>query len=504
MNAGKAEYRASQQKKNGVLRDELTGIPETDLPFKLEVDHVQAAATATYNSRYITSPEGIKALKEFFNSEVNFQMLGKSANASKGDVRVFSNGKKTLSETKFLEEKSKLIEKYKAKYKDRGFSLDEAKAQAKAEVEKEFAAYTDITYKATAEELADAVCDRWIHSGEKAKENLTKQGVLSEDGASVLPQVRHLLVKHLRKSMNCESLVNKKYGYENIAKDAGTKTVYSMPKIIAGQVIYYVLPPLIFETQNILRVKQGITVNQFLAELKKSGKRVVNYVSRKLKDILGNIAENTLHKFVKNFFDIIIATVKETVKRLMRVVKQLVLSLVNCVKILTDSKSTPAEKADAVTKTLSVSITTVVLEILFEYLEKQFNLPDILMEPLQVIVTILATNLIMLILQEADLFDVKYGLLTANIDQIFEEEHGNYVCQSDWLLNEGAEDMAQQMESIKGQIVQIKESIGEIDLYNDDVSVELEKLNKIYDMGIDFQQEWTDFCSGAVISTGVV
>ena len=174
-----------------------------------------------------------------------------------------------------------------------------------------------------------------------------------------------------------------------------------------------------------------MTLDLFLREIKKSGSRIVRYVVNKLGDIFKNIAGNTFNKFLKTFFDIIIETVKETVRRILKIIKQLVLSLVNCIRIIANKNATSAQKADSVSKLMSATVSTVVLEVLFEWMEKQFGLPDILMEPLQIIVTILVTNIIMLILQKADLFDVQYGLLVSNIQTIFEQENQIYLEESE-------------------------------------------------------------------------
>lgn len=85
---------------------------------------------------------------------------------------------------------------------------------------------------------------------------------------------------------------------------------------------------------------------------------------------------------LKSFFDIIIEMVKETVKRVLKIVKQLVLSLTNCVRIIVDKKATSAQKADSVSKLMSATVSTVVIEVLFECIEKQFKLSHTLMEPI--------------------------------------------------------------------------------------------------------------------------
>ena len=71
---GKREYRNAQREKTPILHDELSGVDETQ--YRLEVDHIQAAAAASYNERYLRQDK-ISELKEFYNSADNFQMLEK-------------------------------------------------------------------------------------------------------------------------------------------------------------------------------------------------------------------------------------------------------------------------------------------------------------------------------------------------------------------------------------------------------------------------------------------
>ena len=135
------------------------------------------------------------------------------------------------------------------------------------------------------------------------------------------------------------------------------------------------------------------------------------------------------------------------------------MSLVSCVRTIADKNMSAAQKADAVTKTLAVVISGIVLELLFEYMEKQFGLPDFLMEPLQIVVTILSTNAIMLILQKLDLFNVQYGFLIANMERVFNETNEQFITASDELIATVEEEMKQQMQKLNDQIHDITETI---------------------------------------------
>ena len=252
------------------------------------------------------------------------------------------------------------------------------------------------------------------------------------------------------------------------------------------------MPPMIFETQTILKQKD-ITLDTFFKELKKAGNRVTKYVQSKMKEIFKNIAGNTFHKFIKSFFDCIIEIVKATAKRIVKVIKDVTLSLINCVKVLAQKESSASQKADSITKILAATVTTVVMEILFEYLETQFHLPDFLMEPLQIIVTILSTNIIMLMLSKLDLFNTKYGFLVSNIENIFEEENERLLSSRNELLQEGRQVFDEQIQEIESEIANIKNSIIELNMYKDEALPYLDKINEVFDMGIDFEEEWMSY-----------
>lgn len=447
----------------------------------LHADHVQARDSAKFDSRYIKE-EHIQDMRDFFYSDQNFWMIHASANTSKGAVRVCNtdNGIVYMSDKEFKN------------------AVNAGKLTAQ----------NDITWKATPEQMADATIQMWekeTPSSQKT-EKLMEEGYLDSTG-HVRPEVREKLIKTFQKSMDAESLFmllpyydedehgNKKLhsrmDYKAIMDDAWEYSRKSAKKMLAGQVIYYVLPPLVFETKAIVR-KKGMTIEQFFVEIKKSGSRVLKYVTSRIGQIFKNLIGNGFNKFLNSFFDILIEAVKATVKKLLKIAKKLVLSLVNCVKTIA-GKGTAAEKADAVTKTLAVTVSTAALEVLFEWAEKQYKLPDTIMEPLQIIVTILSTNLIMLILQKADLFDVQYGLLVSNIEQAFNEEHETYLEQTQRITTYSEEQMSMYFEDLTKQIHEMEVSIESVNLYEDDATQTLNQLNKIYNMGIDFDQEWSEY-----------
>lgn len=493
METGKNKYREIHSEA-GEIKDEISGISKSETN-RIEVDHVQSAAAAMYNSMYINSEEGKEALKVFYNSEPNFQMLEKSANGSKGDVRVFSDDKGNIcSSVELNKMKKEFRSEREKKYKLEGLGKEEIKEKVDIDLEKMIGSkYKDVTYKATAKQQAQAICDRWENANERTKARLIETGKLDENG-KVKPEVRKRLENNLKKSMEEESKIILQYMNKNeLSQVALNNTRQTFTKIITGQIIYYFLPPTLYEIKEIVITKCN-SIDALFDKIKEAGKRIIEYVTSKLKNIVANISENSIRTFARSIFDILISIVKESVKRMIKIAKTLVMSLIHCVRIIVSKESTRIEKADAVTKILASSITGIIIDIIFEYIES-IGIPPILLDSIQVICTVLSTNLVMVALEQADLFNIKYGLLINNIDKEFEKEKEIYIEESTRLADRYKNDMQEYQIKLNAKIKELREKISEMNIYEATADESLDEMNKIYDMGIDFDKEWRAFCA---------
>lgn len=450
MEYGKRRYRESKTDENGKLNDELTGKEGGTKEDKngkksstLQVDHQQAAAAASYNKKYLTQ-KGVQDLKFFFNSKDNFAMIDQTANQSKGDVRVYDkNG-------------------------------------------------NDITHRATPEQLANAVCERWENVKPETKQKLIDKGYLNEDG-KVNKSVKKKLTENLRHSQNVESkVILKNVKYDQVAKDAGKNTAANLYKIVAGQIIYYAAPPLLYEVRCIVKEK-NITIDNALNKIEKAGKRVGKYVYSHLKDILGNIVVNSLKSFVKTFMDILINLVKATVKKMLKMAKTLCLSVVDSVRIIADKNRTPAEKGDAVFSLLGVTVANIAIEALFEYIEAQSGLPEFLLTPFQIITSVICSNLVIIILQKLDLFDVRFGFKVNKIEQLFNNSRNEYIDACNYLLSETSVDSKLIIQEIENDTKSIFEHLNEISVYDYSVRDDLQKISDYFSMGVDFENSWSKY-----------
>lgn len=453
---GKLKYRESKKDENRLLTDELTGQKGEFLEYEkngqkyqksdMHADHIQARAAAKYNSEYITE-KGVEELKEFYNSDDNFQIIHASANTSKGDVRV---------------------------YDENGI---------------------DITYKATPEQMTEATCQMWkkdTKSGNK-KAILKEKGYLDEDGKKVKKEVREKLKKQYEKSMNEESkVILKNIKYHSVGKTAMKNTVASFPKIFAGQIMYYGIPPIVYETKCIIK-NRNTDLDNFFVKLQKAFKRIIAYMQSKLSNMFSNIAHNSLKSFLRIFFDMIIEMLKGTVKKIFKMIKDIVMAFVNSIKILGDKNRTAAEKADAIVNTLGITISSIAVNVIIEYLEIQFPFLKPLSDPLQVIITILTANISMLILQKMDIFNVRYGLMVAKIKEIFEEGRAEYKEQLKLLEDETYTNIDKLLEEAEFELFNVITDISSADINEKDLKEEIDIINKTFNMGINLQEEWNQF-----------
>ena len=228
-------------------------------------------------------------------------------------------------------------------------------------------------------------------------------------------------------------------------------------------------------------------------KLQKAFKRVINYMRSKLKNIMGNIAHNSLKSFLRNFFYILIDLLKATVKRVFKMIKDIVMALVNSIKILGDKNRTAAEKADAIVNTLGITISSIAVNVIIEYLEIQFPFLKPLSDPLQVIITILTANISMLILQKMDIFNIRYGLMVAKIKEIFEEGRAEYREQLKLLEDETYTNIDKILEQTEFEIFNIITDISSADINEKDLKDEIDIINKTFNMGIDLEKEWNQF-----------
>lgn len=438
---GKKDYK-NQKIEDDKLQDE-TGKASVE---KLQVDHKIPLATIHISTKFLKN-SGIEKLKEFYNSPDNFAMLGSTANQCKGDAKV-------------LNEKGE-----------------------------------DITSKATPEQMTEAIIKKLEGNPKTRKEStnekLKNDGILDEDG-KVYPHIKRKIYEQTKAAQNKESIeMLKQTDSLKVAKESAKYTKQNIHKILVGQALYYLTPPLIYEIR--INLNKNNKIESILENLEKSSDRIITYIISKKTEIMLSIGEKSLKKFLKNIFDILISMIRATIKKIMKIIKQVVLISVDAIKIMLDKNRSKAEKMDAILQLVSGLVISVVCEILFEYIEKQFGIPEIFLMPLQMLTTIVCSNFIMITLQEADLFSVRYGYKIENIQKIFKEEQENYDNQFEKILNHIDYSNTYEIDKIKNELLNLKQEISNIDVFNISLKKELDDIIKIFNIDINLNKEWKKF-----------
>ena len=113
--------------------------------------------------------------------------------------------------------------------------------------------------------------------------------------------------------------------------------------------------------------------------------------------------------------------------------------------------------------------------------------------PLQVLTTVVCTNLTMLILQKADLFDVRFGFKMQAIRDLFEESIENYNTDISIAESYASDKIDGLIKQARSDCLQIYSNIMEQNPYEANFRGDLNKINNMFGMGINFDDEWLRF-----------
>ena len=466
---GKYEDNSLIEKRKREYRKEHPN-DEIGMAEKTDVDHSQPLATAKVYSKYLVE-EGKEKIKEFYNSSDNFQMLGKTANQCKNSAIVYLKNEKG----EYIDKEGKVL-----------------KNQSKLE------GRVDITNTATVKQRTEAVIAN-LKGGKnrdpKITEKLKDEGILDENG-EVKPDVKRKIKENLEKSYNKEGkVIFKNTDKVKVAKDAGKETFKQMSKIISGQLIYYLLPPVIYE------IKEGIKNNNdgdgILENLKKSSERIIEYVSSKLDKILSNVFFNGFKKFIKNFFSIIIEIVKGVFKKILKLAKELIIVTIDAIKILFDSSKSFAEKMDAILQLVGGLFVNLAIGILFEYISKQFFIPEWALLSLEMIVRVVLSNFAMLALKKLDIFGVNKKLKTEKIKAIFEEETRAKDLEIEQKLNDININNQELLQELEEELFTLSNKIKESNMFTQRIKDDLKRGFEIFNKNLELNSSFKKFLGEA-------
>lgn len=341
------------------------------------------------------------------------------------------------------------------------------------------------------------VIEAWETAKPEQKEVLRQRGYLDEND-KVPEHIKAKLreIKQSRKNIKVklDKAQLRELDIREVGKEARKKTTAAIPKIAIGQLLYYMLPPVVYETKCIVISSKGKSLDpdSVPTKLEKALKRIVDYTLQHVGTMFANLTHNTAKHFVRTIFDLVIALLKSFIRHFVRIVKTVVLSVLDSVRIITQANSSTAEKADSITNLFVLALTNVLIEIAAEYLEL-YGVPSVVMEAVQVLVSVVASNLVFILMEKLDLFDVRYGFKITKLEQILADISNEYDTQYIELRDRTQEEIDVIKNEIRQQISAIQKNMEERDFYNEDVIEDVERINHLFDMNIGFQKEWETF-----------
>ena len=200
--------------------------------------------------------------------------------------------------------------------------------------------------------------------------------------------------------------------------------------------------------------------------------------------MLSNIFFNGFKKFIKNFFSIIIEIVKGVFKKILKLAKELIIVTIDAIKILFDGSKSFAEKMDAILQLVGGLFVNLAIGILFEYISKQFFIPEWALLPLEMIVRDVLSNFAMLALKKLDIFGVNRKLKVEKIKAIFEEEEKN----KDLIIQREIDNVNSNnkllFQELQEELFNINKKIEENNMFNQSIKEELKRSFEIFGKNI--------------------
>ncbi|RTR39749.1 DNA repair protein [Shewanella canadensis] len=208
------------------------------------------------------------------------------------------------------------------------------------------------------------------------------------------------------------------------ATDAGKKAKDELIDAGVGELVILVVKTVSFELKDMFQngITHGTDCSSSLEAFSFRMKRALKYITTNLLNIGLGSFKDAAANFVKYLLNAIVDMFVGILKKALKVITEGFNAILASIKILM-GESSPAEKADAITKLLA---TTVVTYIGFAFEESVLGfinkLPfgDVLSDAVMVMFTGIASTVVVWLLDKMDLFSVKDEKRAARVKEIFD------------------------------------------------------------------------------------
>ena len=281
---------------------------------------------------------------------------------------------------------------------------------------------------------------QWVENKRSRLEDKKKNGTLSAKEQQELKDLptdttlKNAIKAEKEAKSAIESELNKSV-VKNFTKDTKlgkelTKEAYGQAKDELkqkgiGELIILIIKPIFFELSDTFKngVLHGLDTDSKLEAIGLRFQRAYRYVLGNIHHIGFDVIKDALKNFIKYLINAIINMFVGMLKKALKIITEGFSAIIQSVKILM-SDSTPAQKADAITKLLATTVVTYVSfafeEAIAPYVEMIPVIGEYLKDAAGILVSGIGSTVVVWLLDQADIFSTKAELRTKRVKEVFE------------------------------------------------------------------------------------
>lgn len=201
---------------------------------------------------------------------------------------------------------------------------------------------------------------------------------------------------------------------------AGEQTLYQA----LGHAVIELIKPLFFELNDAIKngFSEGVSASSMVEAIKVRFFRVMEYLKKVIIPKLGQAIKDLFHNIARILIEGVLGLVTGIFKSVMKIISEGFSALVAAVKILcsNNEQMSAAEKSDAIVKLLASTVATFSVFYFGEFI-KPFIPIDFLQDIFLVILSGVASTIVVYLFDKIDIFSVKYEKRTKLVSEIFQE-----------------------------------------------------------------------------------
>ncbi|EJE8549041.1 DNA repair protein [Vibrio vulnificus] len=275
-----------------------------------------------------------------------------------------------------------------------------------------------------------------------------------------------------------------------LAKELGTEALGQAKDELSqkgiGELIMLIIKPIFFEFSDSFKngVLHGFDTKSKLKAIKLRFQRASSYIMENIASIGFDVLKDILKNFVKYLINAIVNMFVGLLKKALQIIVEGFSAIIQSIKILM-SDSSPAQKADAITKLLATTVVTYVSFAIEEMIAPYVGMIPVVGEYLKdatgIMVSGIGSTIVVWLLEQADIFSNKAELRTKRVKEVFEMRIQQIKENTDAFEQAAIAKLAQD----KLQFRKLTESLNDAIENNRDVNKEVENVAKFLNIELD-------------------